>query len=274
MTVAVSSPVHTVEALMFEPRSMRGDAMFAALTATARAAGVQLRTRQTFTGGADLLLLWGPGAPNRFEPIRRQLAAGGHVAAFDLAYWSRERKVRCAIDGPHPQAWIFKLDWPIARWQQDPAPVFDRWNPEGPVIVAGIGTKAKIQYGADVVEAWERLMIAACQAQGRTVFYRPKPGHPSAIDLPQRNGAIEHVLAGASLVVTWHSNVAVDAIRLGIPVVCRDGAAAAVCPPTIDGPMTPLPNAVRDRFLKNLAWFQWAPSEASAWWRWIQEILA
>jgi hypothetical protein len=41
---------------------------------------------------------------------------------------------------------------------------------------------------------------------------------------------IEHVLAGASLVVTWHSNVAVDAIRLGIPVICREGAAAAVCP--------------------------------------------
>ena len=41
---------------------------------------------------------------------------------------------------------------------------------------------------------------------------------------------IDQALTGCSLVVTWHSNVAVDAIRMGIPVVCRDGAAAAVCP--------------------------------------------
>jgi hypothetical protein len=86
---------------------------------------------------------------------------------------------------------------------------------------------------------------------------------------------IDQALAGASLVVTWHSNVAVDAIRLGLPVICRDGAAAAVCPSdfrTTDP--QPLPASVRDRFLANLAWFQWSNSEAAAFWPWAQEMLS
>lgn len=272
--MTVATRVRTLELLTFEPASVRGDAMFAAIHSTAPANQVKVRLSRTFTGGSDLLVLWGPGAPNRFEPMRQQLAAGGHVAAFDLSYWSRERKVRCSIDGPHPQAWVLRSEWSKGRWQQDPAPIADRWNPNGPVVVAGIGAKAKVQYGADVVEAWERDMIATCQARGRQVRYRPKPGHPSATDLPRADGMIEAALAGAALVITWHSNVAVDAIRLGIPVVCRDGAAAAVCASSLDAPLMPLLPAVRDRFLRNLAWFQWAPTEAAAWWRWIQELLA
>jgi hypothetical protein len=82
------------------------------------------------------------------------------------------------------------------------------------------------------------------------------------------------VLAGSSLLVTWHSNVAVDAIRMGIPVVCREGAAAAVCPSELPETIAPMADDVRDRFLANLAWFQWRPDEAPEFWRWVPEVLA
>jgi len=36
----------------------------------------------------------------------------------------------------------------------------------------------------------------------------------------------------------------------------------------------PLAADVRDRFLANLAWFQWAPSEAAQTWRFLTELLA
>ena len=51
--------------------------------------------------------------------------------------------------------------------------------------------------------------------------------------------------------------------------------AAAVCPSTwTDEDPQPLPVAVRDRFLANLAWFQWAPNEAAACWAWLRELLS
>ncbi len=114
-------------------------------------------------------------------------------------------------------------------------------------------------------------MTAACHARwpDRPLVYRPKPretGHP-----------IEDVLAGCSLLITWHSNVAVDAIRMGIPVICRDGAPAAVCPSGLSSdPPSPLSADVRDRFLINLAWFQWgwAPIEAQGCWTFLQELLS
>jgi hypothetical protein len=122
-------------------------------------------------------------------------------------------------------------------------------------------------------------MIRACEERwpARRVLYRRKqfdapipPGVPLA-----GMGPIDDLLLGASLVITWHSNVAVDAIRMGIPAVCRDGAAAAVCPSQLPVEPVPLPIEVRDRFLSNLAWFQWNPAtESKAMWTWLQELLS
>ena len=73
--------------------------------------------------------------------------------------------------------------------------------------------------------------------------------------------------------MTWHSNIAVDAIALGIPAVCVDGAAAAVCPAELPEEVRPFDPALRDRFLANLAWFQWAPSEARECWAFLRGLL-
>jgi hypothetical protein len=268
----------TIELLSFATLSQRALAVYRALQATVPAS-VRLRTTTRYQGGADVLAVWGPGGPDRFAPMAAQLAAGGHVLALDLPYWQRETKFRVSIDAAHPQRWVMRRDWPASRLAADKVPVANRWNPKGPVIVAGIGRKARVQYG-HAVEDWEAdvLTAAARRWPDRAVLYRQKQP-----DAPVPHGArlvstarpIEEVLAGASLVMTWHSNVAVDAIRLGIPVICQDGAAAAVCARgfEVDDPQ-PLPESIRDRFLQNLAWFQWAPTEAAAWWRWMPEVLS
>ncbi len=265
----------TVELLAFTPQSQRADVVLASLARTAPAS-VRVVRSHSYQGGSDWLVLWGPGHPARVEPMRRQLAAGGHVIACDLAYWDRDRKVRVSIDAPHPHAWVMRRDWPTTRVTADAIAVSTAWKPSGPVLVAGIGDKARVQYGAAVAE-WEATMIAAARARGRVVQYRPKrPGPVPRGTTPASTGSIEAALRGTSLVITWHSNVAVDAIRLGIPVICQDGAAAAVCPSDfpVAGEPQPLPAPVRDRFLGNLAWFQWAPSEAPQLWTWLRELLA
>ncbi len=267
----------TVELLRFTPQSKRTAAVFEALLAAAPSAGIELTETDTYHGTASWLLLWGPGAPNRFPPMRAQLARGGHVICVDLAYWSRDRKVRISIDAPHPQAWVLRRDWPATRFAQDRPPVEDAWDPNGPVLVAGIGEKATVQYGDDLVRAWEWSMIHMAQARGREVRYRPKMLRGVVLDgIPRAGtGPIDPIISGCSRVITWHSNVAVDAIRLGIPVICRDGAAAAVCPSTWLEDASPLPTDVRDRFLANLAYFQWnMATEAAACWAFLREVLA
>lgn len=265
---ALALAVRTVELLRFQPEVDRAGHWLQALSAEAPGKHLRVTPTTTYQGGADLLLIWGPGHPARFEPMRRQLAAGGHVLACDLAYWHRDRKIRVSIDAAHPQRWVLSRDWPAARLKADHVPIRDAWNPDGPVLVAGIGDKAKVQYGAAVVEAWEAAKIRECQQRGRLVVYRAKQrGQGQDIDA---------ALAGKSLVITWHSNVAVDAMRLGIPVICRDGAAAAVYGPDLPADVMPRPidPVLRDRFLRNLAWFQWAPIEAREMWGWLQEMLS
>lgn len=267
--------IASVELLTFRPQSERGIQMFDALQPVLEASSVQVTRGPRYRGGSDLLGLWGPGAPDRFSPMSAQVANGGHVVAFDLAYTQRAQKIRCSIDAAHPQAWVMCKDWPADRLTKSEMSVSDRWDPAGHVLIAGIGPKAKVQYGARTVEAWELEMIQACQARRRVVWYRRKNGRgdmPAGV-VNADTGTIEAALDGASLLVTWHSNVAVDAIRAGIPVMCRDGAAAAVCPSVLSESQRPLPVDVRDRFLTNLSYFQWAPSEAAHCWRFLLDLL-
>jgi hypothetical protein len=222
------------------------------------------------------VVLWGPGDPARAAVMREHVAAGGHAIALDLGYWQRETSFRVSIDAPHPQAWVMRRDWPTERFKQSGAPTGSAWNPKGPILVAGIGGKAHVQYGGDAVFAWEREQIRECQRRwDRPVLYRRKlPSGPSLTDVPPAPSLpIDQMLKGVSLVITWHSNVAVDAIRWGIPVVCRDGAAAAVCPSTVPDDPRPLDEALRKRFLYNLAWFNWVPSEVGPMCVWLRDLL-
>lgn len=266
MTVAATT---AVELVRFLPETGRaGDALHA-MRRGAASMGIELATTQSYQGHSPWLLLWGPGAPERQETMRRHVAAGGRAIALDLAYWSRQAKVRVTVDAPHPQALVMLRDLPADRLLLDSPPIADGWwHPHGKVVIAGIGRKAQAQYGADAVEAWESEMADECRRRWplRQVIRRPKPLAP---------GTPDNDLRSASMVVTWHSNIAVDAVRLGIPAVCRDGAAAAVCPSTIPDDPRPLDPEVRRRFLSNLAWFQWDPSrEAVACWRFLQGLLA
>jgi hypothetical protein len=261
-------------------------ALFRSLLLTARANGVHATTTPRYLGASDWLVLYGPGGLDRAEPMRRQKERGGRVICWDAPYWDRGTKLRVSIDHAHPQAWVMRHDWPIGRLVADGVEPGAVWDPDGPILVAGIGAKARAQYGHDLVRAWETQQVAECRARwpGRPVYYRPKPHHPeppvagAIVDPPHAHWSIDHALAGVSLVVTWHSNVAVDAIRLGVPVVCADGAAAAVCRPgvatLVGANPAPLDVETRDQFLANLAWFQWAPDEAASCWRFLRALLA
>lgn len=268
---AQKSRTMTAEWLLFEQPSPRGEQMRMALSSV-----VPVKTTRTYRGGSDLLFLWGPGHPARFGPMREQVARGGHVVALDLAYWQRDQKIRISIDAAHPQRWVMRTAQTWYRFLADGVPLGDLYDPNGFVLIAGIGEKAKVQYGHDVIARWEARMAAECQARGWPVVYRRKNAKgeaPAGVPV-QDGGSIERALKGCRLVLTWHSNVAIDAIRMNVPVVCIDGAAAAVCPSDIPDVPMPLDQTVRRQFLHNLAHFQWAPTEAAQMWDFLAELLS
>lgn len=270
-----------VEFVVYQPMVDRARAFFQAMAHAAPSVGVRVRRASSYQGQCAWMMFWGPGDPVRAADMARHVSAGGRAIAWDLAYWHRDRKLRVSIDAPHPQAWVMRRDLSESRLRADRVTVADRWQPTGPIVIAGLGDKARIQYGAATVDAWEREMALSCRERwpDRQIVYRkkkattPTPSWTTTVS----SGAtpIESVIAGASLVITWHSNVGVDSIRLGIPVICRDGAAAAVCPSTLgsDDPQ-PLAPDLRQRFLANLAWFQWTPNEAPQCWTFLRELLA
>lgn len=253
------------ELLFDEPMARRGRLLFAEL---AEKRPPEVDVTADYVGDRNLLVLYGVGLAKRLEHRQRHLAAGGHVAMWDLAYWDREGAMRLAIDSLHPTA--AQLARAPAKERFRPMALREDADPAGPILLIGIGPKSGAMFGLDPCE-WERAKVAELRARfpGRTICWRPKGklfvGLPGT--LPRFGSTIDVALRGCSLVVCRHSNVAVDACIAGIPVECEDGAAAALYN------ARPAPTREeRIEFLKQLAWWNWGFAEAREAWSWMQRM--
>lgn len=254
-----------IEILIDAPMAKRGRAMLEALAAAAPAGAVVTRA---YTGQHPLLVMYGAGLASRAQARRQHLKAGGRVAMWDLGYWAREDAMRLSVDSMHPTAAQLALA-PAGQWRQ-PMHLRNDADPAGPVLLIGLGPKSGALYGLKNME-WELAAQRRIQAQhpGREIYWRPKGKHATPLaGATLRHGMpIEQALAGCSLVVCRHSNVAVDACIAGVPVECEDGAARALY---AAGP-TPAP-AERAEFLRQLGFWNWRPAEAVQAWEWIRKV--
>lgn len=218
------------------------------------------------------LFVYGLGGLDRVH-----YASRGRVVAFDLAYWDRKgtsRKYRVSIGGFHSPDRIFNGNYPgPMRWQAAAMPIVPKGgDPNGPILLVGNGPKSTAVGAAGWTAEKSRELRKVFP--DRKVWHRPKPDRmvePGVLcDAVVTEEPIEEVLKRVSLVVCRHSNVAVDACRLGVPVVCEDGAAASIYPKHFDGEQPGLRR--RTEFLHRLAWWQWSPSECETelFWNWIK----
>lgn len=232
-----------------------------------------------YVRGTDAtLVLYGLGGADRL-PVA--LAHRGDYLAWDAGYWNRKapdphRSYRITINGFHPPQYIMRGDKPDQdRWNGSGLRIEQRGNPAGPIILVGNAPKSR-KVGA---EGWaaDKLAEIRTKLPGRKVLYRPKPKRP-----PEQvradgiaDGHIDDVLSMASLVVCRHSNVAVDACRLGVPVVCDDGAAAAIYPNRLEDAAQQPKAARREDFMHRLAWWQWTMAElrGPAFWEWLARTI-
>ena len=254
------------EILIDLPMVRRGQRMLQAMANTAPAGSV---VTDAYRGRRRVLMVYGAGHPPRLAAIRRHQERGGMVVMWDLGYWGRQDSMRLAISSMHP-----------AGHQLSMAPAGQRWafelredvNPEGPVLLIGLGNKSAALYGLRWMQ-WENAALARIKAAhpGQQVMWRPKGkrAHLMPGTMLQHGMPIEDALRGCSLVVCRHSNAAVDACVAGVPVWCQDGAAAVLYA------SNPAPSQdQRAEFLRRLGWWNWAPSEAGQAWAWINNVIS
>lgn len=215
------------------------------------------------------------------------------VISFDAGYWERKldvpvRKYRVSIGGFHCPDRIFRGPNPgPERWASAGLEITSRYDPNGPILLVGNGPKSN-RIGA---ERWCADMSRKLREwfPGRTIWYRPKPKRRHDVDVDYDALAekinIDSVLAQCSLVVCKHSNVAVDAARVGVPCLAEDGAGHSIyhAPDCMvnaswNGNGLPhMPDAIeRAEFLHRLAWWQWSITEIreGKFWPWMLQELA
>jgi hypothetical protein len=247
-----------------------GSRMLRAMIAAAPKAGVRCTVSESYRAQAPVLMSYGLGHPERRRATTAHIRNGGRLIGLDLGYWDRDATMRVTLDSDHPRA---MPAMPASRWNAAGIALRDEFDPDGPIVLVGLGRKSRAQFGL-MGQQWEMRTLDRIRSAypGRPVIYRPKK--PEALaGCRSADGPIEDVLRGASLVVCRHSNVAVEACIAGVPVVCEDGAAVALYGSDLRAPVNP-GRERRRRFLKDLAWWQWRPDEAVEAWRFLKPLCA
>ena len=264
-----------IEILTDPGMAMRGARI---LKAMIDAAPIEVRVRHSYVGDCDVLMVYGTGHPIRRPWWNKQLGRGGRCIGWDLGYWKHKDdgtcRMRVTIDADHPQR-LLRPEL-ATRWDGEGIALREEASRHGPVVVVGLSSKALRMHGLSRLQ-WEGAAIAKARAAlpDREVVFRPKRDtDPRPGNVVSRvGGPIEDVIRGASLVICRHSNVAIDACIAGVPVVCQDGAAAALYGSDIKQPRA-VTAAQRLEFLRSLAWWQWRPEEAPEAWTYLLSRLS
>lgn len=256
---------------------------FRAMLDSAQRAGIKAEHIHNMKEPADTALTWGWIRPGQSSHFHASIVRMG----VDFGYWKHLAKqphdypMRVTVNAGHPHGFVHGRDWPPDRWDALGLVTRTDFDPAGPIILVGQGRKSVWMYGEKPGE-WETRKLNQLRAAypGRDILFRAKPGRGHLTNLgnaPLAEGKIEHVLRGAALVVCRHSNVALDAILAGVPVVCEDGLASAVCPRELPEwkAIRPLSQADRMRVLHASAWWQWTGYEAAQGhvWRFLRAMV-
>lgn len=209
------------------------------------------------------------------DPATEYRRRGIPVLTMDMPWFGRlhpsnpDASVKVSVNHWHPTAYFQRRPKPDDRWAKLGLSIQPMRQSGRHIVVAGSGPKASVRDGNEF-QAWEREAIAALRLlTDREIVYRPKP-YRKEVAPPQIEGArmdrdtpIAGLLTGAWAVVTRQSNVAVDALRLGIPAFCWEGVGSVLALQdleSIEQPFVPSDDQ-RRQFFADLAYCQWTMAE-------------
>jgi hypothetical protein len=218
--------------------------------------GVQVSTQDRFNGvHGDIAIAYGWN----HEPIFKKYK---NYIYFDLGYWDRkpqgapkEGAHRVCINSWSPVDNMIR-DRPMDRLLESG---IDLWaSPHGgDVLIAAMSAKAAVTHGYNFMQ-WENEMssqIRPFTKRGIVLRTKPSKAHPG---IP-----IIEALQNSHIVISHHSNVAVDAMIRGVAVYAEKGIGKLVSISDIRGLDYAKPPCVDDRlqFLADVAYCQWTPEE-------------
>lgn len=216
-----------------------------------------------------LYVCYGCGRPDLNSHLDRHVAAGRCALNIDVGYWGNS--FRLSVDGLHP---AFLPDADASRFDKQKHQISNTYDPAGPIILVGLGPKSR-----HLGRTWEEDKLVEIRAAlpDRKVIFRPKPNRPypllSHVQTDDKT-PIAELLRGASLIVTRHSNVAIDGCFQGIPSCTELGAAATLYGNDLLNPINPSEEE-RVAFLRKLAWWNWTLAEAKTTciWNWLKHAI-
>lgn len=238
----------------------------------------------------------GPDAPVAvFYSLREKLwdifntyrTTPGLTAVYvDLGYWGRklggqlEGYHKVSVNARHPTAYFQRVQHDERRRLTEFGIRFGKFRKGGKhILLAGMGDKAAAAEGYRP-EEYERLAIAELRKYtDRKIIYRPKPSWQQAMPIDGTEFSnckqdLSEVLADCYCIVTHHSNVGVDGVIQGIPVITQEGVATVMGREHFSQINDLLyPEEGREQWVNDICYTQWRPSEMRAGhcWRYLKE---
>lgn len=211
--------------------------------------------------------------------MKDAVAAGKTVVFVDLGYWGRRDGGRyrgyhkVAINSRHPTAYIESLYGFTAPRERRLMPKLIPWRAPGKhILLCGMSERAANAVGLDANE-WELKTIERIRkVTDRPIVYRAKPSWRGASPLPHTkfdpHPTIGPALENCHIVVGRHSNACCEALILGVPAYCEDGAAYPLSIHDISQIESPIRPENRAEWLNALSWCQFSVAEIRSGFMW------
>lgn len=227
--------------------------------------GVQVYVSDTPDYTVDFFVFWGH---KRDALIRELRQRGIPYLVVERAYLgNRFEWFSLGWNGLNGDASFCNANSPSDRWDKHWQDVMQPWqpNPDGYILTIG-QVMGDASLGMLDVGQWYRATQKRYAKAGKVVMHREHPdmvaGKKSDPIRPEATlitGPLIDALKGASQVVTYSSNVGVDAVMLGIPTIScsKTSMAWSVTDRLYEKPSMP----DRTQWAHNLAYCQWLPHE-------------
>ncbi len=219
------------------------------------------------------------------EIMAAYTAAGRRAVFLDIGYFGRDARGRIAgyhrlaVDAYHATEFDPRRRYPGDRASALDIAVEARRTGGRHVVIAGMSAKAAAIYGLPP-EEWERRAVRKLsKITGRPIVYRPKPkwkgARPIAGARFAPDGPFLALLGDAHCVVTHHSNVGIEAVLAGVPLITIDGIAKPVARDSllfVEDPCRP-DDELRRNWVNYVAYRQWTVREieSGAMWRHLND---
>jgi hypothetical protein len=214
---------------------------YAAPWLAAMEGGLRKHGIQIVSGAADIEVVWSYNQDNIINP---QIAAGRDVLVMELGYLGNRREVAsCGFNGLNGRAWHPSGFGRGKQWQHLLKPT----HAGDYALIIGQCFGDRSVRGVD----FTRWAQTTAEQIDMPVYYRPHPVAPSKIHgLRTHTGTLEDALNRAHKVITFNSNVGVDAVLNGCTVIAHDEGSMVFNPPTD-----------RMAWLNEIAYCQWSMQE-------------